>query len=573
MNISLLDKLIPKRWVLLLRYYLPFFKKPAPFYWACRQLINALKRTARPHSFPLNRLAELLFILDNYSRNDADLINLAKKIIGLISTEQYQQIDHLLLRNILFQFDPEDNQTVILNDVLERIPDKVYKNIILGLSSKEIKKLKLIPWFQRLTDKFSLEDKLNLILSLPEQFVSAKRELFNLWISPKLEALMKENNAITKRLIDSEKLLQFIIQWQKDLKLSLPVPSSLLMLFNRWLEAENKLALFYIGGLDSEKRFTFFKNLLAAPNNSAKNNETFLRLCPQIQRSSFINQLIKYFFSVFTTEAREAYSKTKKPLDKNDSGLLLLSHLLENKTYSLNLLQFLALTSLTRKPLDQEKLKKISLEKPALLESAKFFSIELQKDVAEKHISAITDFIISKIIEFSPKKSERHSIPHRLARIREGDLSNTNPDSVAALDQIFEEIKMLLPLELMQECQILLALLKQLYSLLENPAIKKLIQQQLIATEKVRKADEKNAEDRRKLQQGLFITCEQNSVSIQRMKELYGEEAEAMQEKWKGRVTFFDTRDKKGLKMGYQEGKTAIELNRELRANYPYPIL
>jgi hypothetical protein len=572
MNVSLLDKLIPKRWILLLRYYLPFFKKPAPFYLACRQLINELKKTARPHSFPLNRLAELLFILDNYSKNNADLINLAKKIIGLISAEQYQQIDHLLLRNILFQFDPEDNQTVILNDVLQRIPDKVYKNIILGLSSKEIKKLKLIPWFQRLTDKFSLEDKLNLILSLPEQFVSAKRELFNLWISPKLEALMKENNAITKRLIDSEKLLQFIIQWQKDLKLSLP--SSLLILFNRWLESENKLTLFYIGGLDSEKRFAFFKNLLAASNNSAKNNETFLHLCPQIQRSFFINQLIKYFFSVFTTETKQKLILTEKPFGKNDSGLLLLSHLLDNKIYSLNLLQFLALTGLTRKPLDREKLKKINLEKPALLESAKFFSIELQKYVAEIHINAIRDFIISKITEFSPEKSERHSIPHRLARIREGDLSNTNPDSVAALDQIFEEIKMHLPLELKQECQILLALLKQLNLLLENPAIEKLIQQQLITAEKLRQAAEERIEAQLELKRRIAGGL-QSSVSFQRMEELFDKDAKTIQEQWRTTlgIQFFDAHNEKELKIARQEADELIQLNREFSAHCPYPIL
>ena len=157
MNLPQLDDIIPKRWILLLRYYLPFCKKPAPFYFKCRQLINELKRTSPNHLFPLNSLPDLLFILDTYSKNDTDLIFVAKKIIALISPEQYQQIDHLLLKNILLKFDPENNQTVILNQLLLQIPAKAYKDIISLLTLSKNKVFELIKWCGRLADKFSFE--------------------------------------------------------------------------------------------------------------------------------------------------------------------------------------------------------------------------------------------------------------------------------------------------------------------------------------------------------------------------------------------------------------------------------
>jgi hypothetical protein len=402
MNLRQLDNIIPKRWILLLRYYLPFFKKPAPFYFACRQLINDLKRTPPPHLFPLSGLPDLLFVLETYAK-DVDLINVAKKIIDLISPEQYQQIDHLLLRNILLKFDPEDNQAVILNDVLQRIPDKVYKDIILLLSISENKILKLIKWCGRLADRFTLEDKLDLILSSPKQLVLEQRNLLYALAFTELETRISTvGNDIPRLLTQSEELIAFILNWQKNLNFS---PPFLFTLFNHWLEVENSLFLSHIKALDINARFDFFKNLLASNNNSAKSNQQFLRLCPHLQRSLLINQLIEYFFNAFASEAKRTLILTVKPLNKNDPYLLLLNYLLENKAdYPLNLFQFLALSGLAKKPLDLERLKKNSVETPALLEFAKFFSFKLQEYTAETSIEAIKLFIRENIMPAARKK-------------------------------------------------------------------------------------------------------------------------------------------------------------------------
>lgn len=572
MDLRQLDDIIPKRWVLLLYYYLPFLKKPASFYLKCRQLINELKRISPNHSFPLSRLPDLLLILDTYSKNNADLIYVGQKIIRMIRTEQYQQIDHLLLSNILFKFDPEHNEAIVLNELLKKIPDKVYKNLILLLIISQNKELWLIKWCARLANRFILADRLELILSLPDPLVSSQVDLLHALAFTELEIAINAGDGIAKQLTNSKNRVEFILKWQKNLKFS---PLFLLMLFNRWLEAENPLFLAYIQGLNINARFIFFKELLAAPNNSPKSNETFLRHCPQLQRSLFINQLIEYFFSVFAPEAKESAMLTAKPFTEDDPRLLLLDYLLQNTTdYSLNQFQFFALSSLTRKPLVLEKLKKNSLEEPLLLEFAQNFPIELQKYVAEIYISAISDRIINTIIECSPEKSERYSVHYRLGLIREAYGSNTNQDPVAVLTQIIKEIQMNLSLELKQQCQILLTLLKQFYLLLENPAIQKLIQQSLITTEKMRGDTMQRLEGSHKLLQRI-TDGRQSRISIQRMKELYGEEAEAIQKKWTQQhlLTFFDGHNETERNMARREARAATEINHQFRAQYPYPTL
>ena len=564
MNLPQLDDIIPKRWILLLRYYLPFCKKPAPFYFKCRQLINELKRTSPNHLFPLNSLPDLLFILDTYSENDTDLIFVAKKIIALISPEQYQQIDHLLLKNILLKFDPENNQTVILNQLLLQIPAKAYKDIISLLTLSKNKVFELIKWCGRLADKFSLEDKLNLILSLPERLIlNQKTLLYSLAFTELETRINPASGDMAKTLTCSEALVGFILKWQKYLNLS---TQCLFRLFNQWLEAESQLFMSYINALDIDIRFTFFENLLASYNDTAKNNEKFLRLCPQVQRSLFINRLIDYLFKSFIPEAKETLILTRKPSDKNDPRLLILRNLLEDSSdYSLNPFQLLALISLTGEPLSLEKLKKIKLDAYFFLESAKSFPIELQEYVAESNIKTIKLFIRENIMPEVPDNNERYSIKKRLLDFFQDSYPNTDQDPVAALRTIIEKI----PLKFESTLQILFTLLEPLYLLLKNPAIQSSKQKRFMAAEKVRCEAEERAEARRELKRRI-ASGQQSSISIQRMKELYGQEAETIQKIWqkKSVIQFFDANDEMALKAASREAKELIQLKREFSVSY-----
>ncbi len=564
MNLPQLDDIIPKRWILLLRYYLPFCKKPAPFYFKCRQLINELKRTSPNHLFPLNSLPDLLFILDTYSKNDTDLIFVAKKIIALISPEQYQQIDHLLLKNILLKFDPENNQTVILNQLLLQIPAKAYKDIISLLTLSKNKVFELIKWCGRLADKFSLEDKLNLILSLPERLIlNQKTLLYSLAFTELETRINPASGDMAKTLTCSEALVGFILKWQKYLNLS---TQCLFRLFNQWLEAESQLFMSYINALDIDIRFTFFENLLASYNDTAKNNEKFLRLCPQVQRSLFINRLIDYLFKSFIPEAKETLILTRKPSDKNDPRLLILRNLLEDSSdYSLNPFQLLALISLTGEPLSLEKLKKIKLDAYFFLESAKSFPIELQEYVAESNIKTIKLFIRENIMPEVPDNNERYSIKKRLLDFFQDSYPNTDQDPVAALRTIIEKI----PLKFESTLQILFTLLEPLYLLLKNPAIQSSKQKRFMAAEKVRCEAEERAEARRELKRRI-ASGQQSSISIQRMKELYGQEAETIQKIWqkKSVIQFFDANDEMALKAASREAKELIQLKREFSVSY-----
>ena len=564
MNLPQLDDIIPKRWILLLRYYLPFCKKPAPFYFKCRQLINELKRTSPNHLFLLNSLPDLLFILDTYSKNDTDLIFVAKKIIALISPEQYQQIDHLLLKNILLKFDSENNQTVILNQLLLQIPAKAYKDIISLLTLSKNKVFELIKWCGRLADKFSLEDKLNLILSLPERLILHQKTLLYSLAFTELETRINPASGdMAKTLTCSEALVGFILKWQKYLNLS---TQCLFRLFNQWLEAESQLFMSYINALDIDIRFTFFENLLASYNDTAKNNEKFLRLCPQVQRSLFINRLIDYLFKSFIPEAKETLILTRKPSDKNDPRLLILRNLLEDSSdYSLNPFQLLALISLTGEPLSLEKLKKIKLDAYFFLESAKSFPIELQEYVAESNIKTIKLFIRENIMPEVPDNNERYSIKKRLLDFFQDSYPNTDQDPVAALRTIIEKI----PLKFESTLQILFTLLEPLYLLLKNPAIQSSKQKRFMAAEKVRCEAEERAEARRELKRRI-ASGQQSSISIQRMKELYGQEAETIQKIWqkKSVIQFFDANDEMALTAASREAKELIQLKREFSVSY-----
>lgn len=567
MNLRQLDNNIPKHWVLLLRYYLPFFKKPAPFYFECRQFINHLKKISKNQPFPLNKLPDLLFILDHYSQNDPHLIALAKNIIATITPEQYQQIDYCLLKEIILQFERENKASTVLNELFQKIPAKVYKDIISWLHVSKNKPLYLIKWCARLADKFTLEDKLSLILSLPEAFVFSQRKLLYSLAFSELETYTRPDFAKILTAPFHEKFLKFILTGQAYLNFSRPF---LWMLFSRWLEAENPLFLAYVKGLDINARFDFFKNLLQYPDHLAQNPQKFLRLCPRVQQALFIDQLIEYLFRSFAPEAKETLILTKKPLDKSDLRVALLNELLENTAhYRVNAFQFLALTSLAEKPLDLEKLKKNSVEDRPLSEYAQNFSLELQEYIAENSIKAIKFFIKDHIMPEVPVKNERYSLRFRFNIFFDDHYPNANQNPVEALKIIIGKIPENIQLKFEPTFQLLLPLLERLYQFLENPAIQRSKQRRLIAAEKIRKNEEHLSEARIELFKRIAYGL-QVRVAIQHMEELYGKDAEMIQEKWKKTlgIHFFDANNEIEKERAHQEAKELINLKRERSVHY-----
>ena len=124
MHLDYLDQLIPKRWILLIRYWLPFFKTPSNFYFRCRDFIDKLKHSGCSH-FPWEKFPNLLSI---FEKNVCTVTEkkIAREIISKIFTRENKTITLELLILIFDQFDPDNKQTSILKEVLQRIPTKFY---------------------------------------------------------------------------------------------------------------------------------------------------------------------------------------------------------------------------------------------------------------------------------------------------------------------------------------------------------------------------------------------------------------------------------------------------------------
>lgn len=561
MNLVNLDKMLPKRWVLLLRYYLPFFKTPTPFYFKCREFINSLRKQ-RLKDFSMDKLPEFLLILENYSKNNPELINFSEKIIYMITDEHCQQINHHLLIQLLINFNPEDNGTLVLNTLLAKLPAKVYHDTIAAITTSEDKVLTLIKWCSRLADQFSLIDKLTLVVSLPEELISSQLDLINSLVITKLQANFKDNTLTSSNFLtlsNQEKFLSFFLKWKHALNLS---NEFLFNLLNPWLQEQNPLLINYLKTLDIETRLTLLKVLLIE-NNPAK-TKIFLSQCPQTQWSALIDKLISYFFDSFKPGASETIILTAKP--SNDDPRLWILHYLDTyqEDFSLNLLQFLAITSLTEKTIDITKLGQIIKKDLSTLESEKNFFIELREYLAENRINALKIFMRDTIFITIKKETSRYSIHRKFHAFFTDTYLNLN---VSPLDELNLIIKNL-PEPIQQRFEfvfnIIIQLLEHLYALLNTPLIVKAKMDRFIACEKARKDFEYKAEARRALQSRI-ARGQQSSVSYQRMEELFGEQAKITQDKWRTKlgVQFFNAENKAECKAALQEAAATIKFNRE----------
>jgi hypothetical protein len=163
MELSYLDQWIPKRWVLLLRYYLPFFKRPEPIYFELRQFINNEKRSpATP--FNLDTLFNLFRILDNYPCSD-----LSDKIIDSIISNERNFICDLSIEALIEKFNSKLSDNLI-DQFLKKLPTSLFEDYIdnLNKSHNQGKKSisyykKHIKYFEKFRDKFTLKSEMLLL--------------------------------------------------------------------------------------------------------------------------------------------------------------------------------------------------------------------------------------------------------------------------------------------------------------------------------------------------------------------------------------------------------------------------
>lgn len=558
MNLDYLDKKIPKYWLLLLYYWLPFFKTPSDFYFKCRSFIDNLKRSGYNY-FPWDKLSDLVFIFEKYAYKELE-INLSKQIIDTIFTEKTQPITKKLIEQFFKRFNPDNNQSLILNKVLQRLPTKLYSAYFSQLNAANCSS-KNLKWCACLKEKFKLEDKLTLILSLSDETLIANQAaIFQLAIHECEEQLLTHQLGLSKFLnaYSIEQLLKFIFTRNPTLIFS---NTFIRALINQLLQVQNPILTPYILKLDTHEKYNFFENFLADSQTSQENIRYFLSFFPEEQYSDLIDQLINSVFNANESRTTNDAIKENKSTADNP-GLLLLTQLqADYLTYPLNLFQFLAIQSLMKKSLDLETLKKVFSENNGSLESRKNFPIECQSAVAENSILAIKIFIKDHLMIHVRKENTRHDIHRAFYQFFNNKYSG-KPLNVAKL--ILKKLPEHLQATYEPDLNFLQKLLSQLYLVIEDPMLVEYKTNCFIAWNKnQRDYEEKNAARRELLQR--IREGKQSSIAYQRMEELFGVEAQTIQEKWKKTlgVHFFDANDKKERKLALQEADQMIKFNRE----------
>jgi hypothetical protein len=544
MHLDYLDKLIPKRWQLLLRFWLPFFKTPSSFYFECRSFINKLKRLGYK-SFPQDKFPDLIFIFEKHASRESET-NLSKKIIDNFFIQKNKFITYELIEQFFERFNSANTRTPILNDVLQRLPTELYIEYFSKLNAANCSSENL-KWCARLKDKFLFADKLNLILSLADDKLMAHQStIFKLAIQECEEKLLIQKfgfkNFLNAHVI--KHLLEFIFTRNPTLIFSNPFICALI---NQLLKTQNPMLTPYILELDKNTRYSFFENFLADSQNFQENIRYFLSLCPKEQWPDLIDQCIISVFNANESEMADETLKEKK-LTTASPDLLLLTQLQEQyETYPLNLFQFLAILSLAKKPLDLDALKKVFAANHGSLEYGKNFSIECQSAVAEHSILAIKVFIKDHFMIYVRKENTRQDIHRSFYQFFNNEYSG-KPLNVAKL--ILKKLPEPLQSTYETDLNFLQQLLSQLYLAIEDPEIVKFKNKRFMQWNKNQREYEEKSEGRRELLQRIR-EGKQSSVAYQRMEELFGAEAPLMQTKWEKTlgVHFFDANNKEEYKI------------------------
>lgn len=534
MDLNQLDRMLLQRWLLLLHCYLPFFKTPSPFYLKCRNFINRLKKTFPDNDFPLQYLPELLLILEVYSRNKPGLIRFSKKIMATMNDEQYQQVDHHLLMQLLSEFVP-NLHTPILNGFLAKLPAHTYQQLIPLIIASEHKK-HFIKWLNRLPHRFSLAEKLDVVLSLTDKFVSQHIALINSFAISALQGL--EQSALSSRnyltLSNQENFLNFILKWRSAFKLS---TNFLVCLLCPWLSEKNPSVLAYLNSLDSEDRSNFLQEIIA--ENAIISAKILLDYCPVIHYSALIDRLINILFESFKPNKNsEIIFLTEKP-SPDDHRLTLLRYLETEHTQQLNVWQLLAISALGDQAITSITLMQLQEKRLTQLLSKKNFSNELEEYIAENRIKAVKNFILGTIFSQINRENTRQNLHRKF----HGFFSDCQMNFISPLDE-FITLTDSLPTPIQQQYQTDFFIIHQLLSyfsaFLAQPPIKAAKNYRLIATEKAR-ADFAVKTTARQALTADIATGQLSRISYQAMEQLFGEHAETIKNKWQRKfgVQFF----------------------------------
>jgi hypothetical protein len=494
MHLDYLDQQIPKRWILLLRYWIPFFKTPSSFYFECRSFIDKLKRSGYNY-FPWDQLPDLVFIFEKYAFKESE-INLSKKIIDIIFTKKQQPITGKLIQQLFDLFNPGYRSLSILNAVFQRLPIKLYNDYFRKLIDKCFRKLNAdncssrdlnsrnLKWCTRLKEKFLFEDRLCLILSLSDEILTVHQStIFELVIHECEDKLLIQKcylNSFANAFV-IEKMLEFIFFRNPKIIFS---DDFIHTLIKQLLETQNPLLTSRILELDEHARYHFFEKFLTYSPNFQQTSQYFLDLCPEEQWQNLIDQFITSIFNANESEMNDdAFEEKKSARDKR--YLLLLTQIQEhNLTYPVNLFQFLALQSLTKKQLDLKQLKKIFEANHGSLEHRKNFSIACQSAVAENSILAIKVFIEANYLVYIRKENTRHDIHRTFYQFFHHELSG-KPLNIAEL--ILKKLSEDLQSKYEADLNFLQQLISQLFLIVEDPEIVKFKDERFIEWDRIQR--------------------------------------------------------------------------------------
>lgn len=557
MNLDYLNHLIPKRWTLLFYYWLPFFLTPSDFYFQSRVFIDQLIKHSISEDFPLEKLPDLMLILVKYASTTSEKA-IAQKIIAEIYTRKTKKVRLRFLASILEKFSPEDKNIAIINEILQRIPDKFYNDYFKPLFiGKDFSPLDL-KWCAYFKDKFSLKDRLNLCLSLPDdKLVANQTTLSKLAIEECEERFMQNFDLSLLNDNTIKRLLNIIFTRSTSSLFSKCILRSFVKkLFEKARKSKNLQASIIdsiIRPLDVFARYNFFKEYLAQLHNQ-ENIEYFLSLCPVEQWPTMVDHVIVSVFNATDTE-----------IETNPNLLLLAPLQKQTINLPINLFQFLAIQYLTKQPFDINVFKKAFQETQGPLNHHLTFSTTLQFVVAERHISAIKVFIKNHIMVHVPKESKRQDLHYIFNQFCSNDNYDKFLNSIMLIpEKLAEDLRQSVKADLI----FLKQLLSQLYSILENPLVTQYKNELMMEQIKSQRDHEEKAEASRELLLNIH-EGRQSRIAYQRMEELFGDQAPIMQEKWKKiGVHFFDAYDEEELKLAKKEAEEMKRLNRECNDLY-----
>lgn len=560
MNVDYFDQMIPKRWILLLSYWLPFLKTPSSFYFECRAFIDELMPL--DNDFFWKKFPDLVSIFEHAAENKTERILILEILYKIFSKEKKITLQGLAL--LFEKFKPEvTSKTSILSVILKWIPDNIYFDYFSRL--KEVScSLEDLKWCVYLKDKFKLEDRLTLILSLnDDEIIKYQSTLFKLLMQECEESInpQRVSNSLFNAHVN-EQLLEFMLS--RELKLThkrLIFSNFFIQTFiNQRLEKKDPQLASYLLKLDIPKKFNFFENFLVNSENFQQTSRHFLKLFKENQWPELVDHLIN---AVSSAQVGENEDRQEEVADNWNSFLLTQ---LQKADYTLNLFQFLAVHALMKKKLDLEQLKKI-FNASNLIQYAKHFPPACQLLVTEYSILEIKKYIKDNIMIHVRKENTRQDIHRPFNQFY-------NNEYVDKTFNVTELILNKLPEDLQPSYQtdlnFLQEFLSQLYLIADDRSVVDYKNKHLEALRKDRKESEARSEARRELIQRIQ-EGKQSSVSHQRMQEIFGSESPKVQEKWKQvlGIHFFDANNKEEYSAAIKEAQEIIKFHREYD-EFPY---